>query len=233
MQNQPNNKTKGHLHPMTQFIRNLVAIFEKNGFEVFTGPEVESEWTNFDFLNVASDHPSRDAQDTFWLKNGDLLRTHTTALQSSAMKNHKPPVRFIMPGKIYRNEATDQTHEAIFYQLDGFVIDKNIKLTDLLGTLEGLFKQLLGNDAEVRFRPHLFPFVEPGIEMDLRWKGNWMEMAGAGMIHPVVLKNMGLNSEEWQGYAFGIGLDRFVMSYYGIDDIRLLHKNDLRFLSQF
>lgn len=233
MPNQPTIKTKGHLHPMTQFIRNLVSIFEKNGFEVYVGPEVETEWNNFDFLNVAADHPSRDAQDTFWLKNGKLLRTHTTALQSSIMKNNEPPVRFVMPGKIYRNEATDQTHEAIFYQLDGFVIDKNVTLTDSLGTLENLFKELLGKDAKVRFRPHLFPFVEPGVEMDLWWKNGWMEMVGAGMIHPKVLKNMGLDPEEWQGYAFGLGLDRFVMSYYGIDDIRLLHKNDLRFLNQF
>ncbi|MDO8513364.1 MAG: phenylalanine--tRNA ligase subunit alpha [bacterium] len=233
MENQNQPKTKGHLHPMTQFIRNLVSIFEKNGFEVATGPEVETEWNNFDFLNVPADHPSRDTQDTFWLTNGTLLRTHTTTLQARIMQNRKPPVRFIMPGKIYRNEATDQTHEAIFYQLDGFAIDKYAKLTDLLGTLEDLFIQLLGEKTEVRFRPHLFPFVEPGVEMDLKWKGKWMEMAGAGMIHPKVLTNMGLNPDDWQGFAFGIGLDRFLMSYYGIDDIRLLHKNDLRFLDQF
>lgn len=232
MQNNKHN-AKGHLHPMTQFVRNLVNIFEQNGFQVATGPEVETEWNNFDFLNVPANHPSRDAQDTFWLKDDRLLRTHTTVLQATIMKNNKPPIRYIMPGKIYRNEATDQTHEAIFYQLDGFAIDKNIQLTDLLGTLENIFKKLLGDNAEVRFRPHLFPFVEPGVEMDLKWRGEWMEMAGAGMIHPIVLKNMGLEPSQWQGFAFGIGLDRFVMSYYGIDDIRLLHKNDLRFLNQF
>jgi phenylalanyl-tRNA synthetase alpha chain len=224
---------KGHLHPMTQFIRQIVQYFEKQGFQIYTGPEVETEWNNFDFLNVPANHPSRDAQDTFWLKDDNLLRTHTTALQARIMENNQPPVRFLMPGKIYRNEATDQTHEAIFYQIDGFAIDKNITMADLIGTLENLYKDLLGPNIKVRFRPHLFPFVEPGIEMDLWWNGKWMEMLGAGMIHPIVLKNMRLNPEKWQGFAFGMGLERFVMSYYGIEDIRLFHKNDLRFLSQF
>lgn len=224
---------KGHLHPMTQFIRNILKYFEDQGFQIAEGPEIETEWYNFDFLNTPADHPSRDIQDTFWLKNGNLLRTHTTSMQGRIMEQSKPPVRCIIPGKIYRNEATDQTHEAIFYQIDGFAIDKNITMTDLIGTLENLYKTVLGKDAEVRFRPHLFPFVEPGIEMDLKWKGRWMEMLGAGMIHPVVLQNMDLNPDEWQGFAFGMGLDRFVMSYYGIEDIRYLHKNDLRFLSQF
>jgi len=250
----------GHLHPTTQFMRRIVKYFQEQGFGIAEGPEMETEWYNFDFLNVPADHPSRDAQDTFWIDEKKLLRTHTTSVQGRVIPGSdiKPPLRYIMPGKIFRNEATDQTHEAVFYQIDGFAIDKNIKLTDLVGILEGLFKSILGPDIKLRFRPHLFQFVEPGIEMDLWWKGlprtidpngtrtnsssevssdgaggKWMELLGAGMIHPNVLKNMNLDPKEWQGYAFGMGLDRFLMAYYGIEDIRLMHKNDLRFLQQF
>ncbi|MFA6423287.1 MAG: phenylalanine--tRNA ligase subunit alpha [Patescibacteria group bacterium] len=226
----------GHLHPTTMFMRKIVNHFVRQGFKVAEGPEAETEWHNFDFLNVSADHPSRDAQDTFWLDKEKLLRTHTTSVQGRIVNPEssiKPPLRYIMPGKIFRNEATDQTHEAIFYQIDGFAIDKDIKLTDLLGELENLFKSILGPDTKIRFRPHLFPFVEPGVEMDLFFKGRWMELLGAGMIHPKVLQNMGLDPAEWQGFAFGLGLDRFLMAYYGIEDIRLFHKNDLRFLQQF
>ncbi len=224
---------KGHLHPITQFMRQVIEVFAKQGFTVALGPEIETEWYNFDFLNVPADHPARDAQDTFWLKNQKLMRTQTTSLQGRLMEHHQPPVRFVMPGKIFRNEATDITHEAIFYQIDGFVIDKNVTLTDLLGTLENVYQSVLGSKVELRFRPHLFPFVEPGLEMDLKWQGKWLEMLGAGMIHPAVLKNMRLDPNQWQGFAFGMGLDRFLMSYYGIEDIRYFHKNDLRFLQQF
>lgn len=230
-----NNKT-GHLHPTTQFMRKIIKYFQDQGYNIAEGPELETEWLVFDFLNMPADHPARDAQDTFWVNKEHALRPHTTAVQGKVVNpqsNIKPPLRYIVPGKIFRNEATDATHEAIFYQIDGFAIGKDIKLTDLVGTLEGLFKTMLGKDIELRFRPHLFPFVEPGIEMDLKWKGKWMEMLGAGMIHPKVLENMGLNPQEWQGLAFGMGLDRFLMAYYGIEDIRLFHKNDLRFLQQF
>jgi len=228
---------KGHLHPITQFMRHITEVFTKQGFIVAMGPEIETERYNFDFLNMPVDHPARDTQDTFWLDDHNLLRTQTTSLQGRLMEKYRPPVRFIMPGKIYRNEATDLTHEAIFYQIDGFVIDKNVTFTDLLGSLQNVYKSVLGPNIELRFRPHLFPFVEPGCEMDLKWKGQWLEMLGAGMIHPIVLKNMGLDPNPpaggWQGFAFGMGLDRFLMSYYGIEDIRYFHKNDLRFLQQF
>lgn len=244
---------KGHLHPITQTIREIYAVFAELGFEVATGPELEYEFYNFDALNVPKDHPSRDMQDTFWIKedkkNADgrlgrrLLTTQTSAIQIRYMESHKPPFRVIAPGKVFRNEATDATHEAQFFQLEGLLVDKKVSLADLKGTLEHVFKKLFGEASEIRFRPSYFPFVEPAVEVDVKWvkpgkngepgEERWLEVLGAGLVHPNVLRAGGLNPDEWQGFAFAFGIDRIVMLKYGIDDIRQLYSGDLRFVNQF
>ena len=237
----------GHLHPMTQLMRKAIAIFSSMGFDVASGPEVETEYYNFDALNVPKDHPARDMQDTFWLDiPGLLLRTQTSPVQIRYMEKHKPPFRMIAPGKVFRNEATDATHEAQFYQMEGLMIGKDVSLANLKAILEVFYRNLLDDQKlKIRFRPSYFPFVEPGVETDLtcfkcRGKGcavckktGWIEVMGAGMVHPKVLENAGIDSREWQGFAFGGGLDRIAMIKYGIDDIRLLYNGDLRFLKQF
>lgn len=235
-----NNKT-GHLHPISQAIREIESIFAKIGFSVAEGPEVETEFYNFDSLNVPADHPSRDMQDTFWMtgnenrKSGEklLLRTQTSAVQVRYIETHTPPFQIIIPGKVFRNEATDVTHEAEFYQIEGLKLQKKVSLADLKGDLEYFFKALLGDDIKVRFRPSFFPFVEPGVEVDIWFKDKWLEVMGAGLVHPNVLKAGGLNPDEWQGYAFGGGIDRLLMLKYGIDDIRHIYSGDLRFVNQF
>lgn len=224
---------KGHLHPLTQFIRMVIKVFEDLGFEIVEGPEVETEWYNFDSLLVPADHPCRDIQDTFWLKDGRLLRTHTTSLQLRTMEKRRPPVRILVPGRCFRHEATDPSHESTFYQLDGFVIEGNVKMTDLIGTLEYFIKEIFGPKIKLRFYPHYYPFVEPGMDMAIFWKGKWLEILGSGMIHPNVLKNMKIDPKKWSGFAFGMGIDRLMMLYFGVDDIRLSYSGDLRFLKQF
>ncbi len=242
-------KPAGHLHPITQTIREMYAIFAELGFEVATGPELEYEFYNFDALNIPKDHPSRDMQDTFWIKESKdapapdpklgrrLLTTQTSAVQIRYMEKHTPPFRVIAPGKVFRNEATDATHEAQFFQLEGLVVDKKVSLADLKGMLELVFKKLFGEKSEIRFRPSYFPFVEPGVEVDVKWvkdgEEKWLEVLGAGLVHPNVLRAGGLDPTEWQGFAFAFGLDRIVMLKYGIDDIRLLYSGDLRFINQF
>ncbi len=251
---------KGHIHPLTQVMTEIVLIFKELGFNVASGPEIETEFYNFNALNVPADHPARDMQDTFWLKNssGDgrehkLLRTQTSAVQIRYMEKNKPPIKIIAPGKIFRNEATDATHEAQFHQIEGLVVDKEVTMADLKGTLLYFLKKLFGDSVEIRFRPSYFPFVEPGIEVDMSCTGcvkntkispindgcpmckgtRWIEIMGAGMVHPNVLKAVNLDPEEWRGYAFGIGADRLVMLKYGIEDIRHLYSGDLRFVEQF
>lgn len=224
---------QGNIHPLTFYIRSLIKNFEDLGFDVFEGPEVESEWYNFDALNVPSDHPSRDTQDTFWLKNGSVLRTHTSNSQVRYGEKNKPPIRVIAPGRCYRNESTDQKHETTFFQLEGLYIDKDAKIGHLFWTLKNFLKKLYGEEIEMRFRPHHYPFVEPGFDIDIRYKGKWMEVLGSGMVHPKVLKNMNIDPEKYSGFAFGLGIDRLVMLKYGIDDIRQFYSNDLRFLKQF
>lgn len=231
-------KMKGSLHPLTILFREVISIFNEMGFDVYEGPEIETEWYNFDALNVAADHPSRDVQDTFWLKevNGkhDLLRTHTTSVDVRVMKEGaKPPIRAIISGRCFRNEKLDLTHEATLHQIDAFVLGKNITMSNLIGTLDYFFKKLLGENIKIRLRPHYYPFVEPGMDLDILRNGKWMGMLGSGMLHPKVIKNMGLNPKEWQGFAFGIGADRLAMIKYGIKNIRLFESGDLRFLSQF
>ncbi len=237
----------GHIHPATQLIREVVTIFNELGFSVAHGPELEVEYYNFDALNIPKDHPSRDMQDTFWIKTKEqvsdprkrqLLTTQTSAIQIRYMeemlkKGILPPYRIIAPGKVYRNEATDATHEVQFYQIEALLVDKTTNLAELKGTLEYAFKKLFGNDVEIRFRPSYFPFVEPGVEVDMKWKNSWLEVAGAGMVHPNVLKGVGIDPVEWRGFAFAFGLDRLIMLKYGIDDIRNLYNGDMRFVQQF
>jgi len=234
----------GHQHPLTKMIAEINSIFAELGFVFADGPEAETEHYNFDRLNVPKDHPSRDMQDTFWFKDKDVteptvLRTHTSPVQARYMENHEPPIRVIVPGKTFRNEATDATHEAQFFQLEGLYVDKGVHLGHLKGTLEYFFERFLG-DVEVRFRPGFFPFVEPGVEVDMKllsieskMKGKWVEVLGAGMVHPNVLRDSGIDPEVYSGFAFGVGIDRLAVMKYGINDVRDLYTGDLRFVNQF
>lgn len=240
----------GHLHPISHLIREANRIFYGLGFTYASGPLLESEWYNFDALNVPKDHPARDMQDTFFIKDepGYVLRTHTSPVQVRYMEaqvkaGKEPPYRVIVPGKVFRNEATDMTHEAEFFQIEGLAVGEDITLAHMKGTLERFFKELFaGASVEIRFRPSFFPFVEPGVEVDMRLVGEnvpeklkdrWIEMMGAGMVHPSVLRNAGVDAEKYRGFAFGMGLDRLAMLRWGIDDVRHMHSADLRFINQF
>ncbi|MEK7152255.1 MAG: phenylalanine--tRNA ligase subunit alpha [Patescibacteria group bacterium] len=244
MKQDPQN---GHLHPITQVINDVVRIFHELGFEVAEGTEIETEYYNFDALNVPKDHPARDMQDTFWLKGVEqtVLRTHTSPVQVHYMEKNKPPFRIVVPGKVFRHEATDATHEVQFYQVEGLVVGEDVTLAHLKGTLELFFKKLFGGKTAIRFRPSFFPFVEPGVEIDVSCfkcggegcslckKTGFIEVMGAGMVHPHVLNGAGIDSRKYQGFAFGGGVDRLVMLKYGIDDVRLLYSGDLRLVNQF
>ena len=227
---------RGHLHPLTQFMRVSLKYFTDRGFDLAEGPIIESEWKNFDALNVPKDHPSRDVQDTFYLKDKKVLRTHTTTSDVTVIKESKlvPPFKLIIPGRCFRNEATDATHNYNFYQFDGIAVGKDLNLTHLIGILEGYIKELFGDSIKIRVRPGHFDFVEPGLEIDMQTPdGSWMEMLGAGMGHPNVLKNLGIDSEKWQAVMFGPGVDRFAMQFFKLDDIRTAYSGDLRFNKQF
>lgn len=236
---------KGHQHPLTQMIAEINQIFSEIGFVFAEGPEAETEVYNFDKLNVAKDHPSRDMQDTFWFKAKDVsepmvLRTHTSPVQARYMEANQPPIHMIVPGKVFRNEATDATHEAQFYQLEGLCIDKGVHLGHLKGTLEYFFSKFFSGRTEVRFRPSFFPFVEPGVEVDMKLldgdsklAGKWIEVMGAGMVHPNVLRGCGIDPTVYSGYAFGIGVDRLGVMKYGVEDVRDFYTGDLRFVNQF
>lgn len=226
-------KTQGNIHPITQFLRESVQVFVDLGFDVYEGPEVDTEWYNFDSLNMLATHPVRDSQDTFWLKDGRVLRTQTSNCQVRYGETHKPPIRAVFPGNVYRNEATDAKHETTFYQLEGLYVDKNIKVGHLFWTMEYYFKKIYGDSVQIRFRPSYFPFTEPSFEVDVKFKGNWFELLGAGMIHPNVIKNMGIDPEVYSGWAFGLGIDRLVILKHNIEDIRNFRSGDLRFLKQF
>lgn len=237
------NPSPGRQHPLSIAMAEIADIFGRMGFSMARGPEIEDEYHNFDALNIPADHPARDMWDTFWLKESKkgeekkLLRTHTSPVQIRYMedfvKNKKEfPIRIICPGKVFRYEATDATHEAQFFQVEGLAVGKDISLAHLKGTIKKFFDEYLGGDFEVRFRPSYFPFVEPGVEVDIRYGDKWLEVMGAGMVHPKVLENVGIDPEVYQGFAFGGGIDRFVMLKYGIPDVRLLYKGDLR-LNQF
>ena len=235
----------GHQHPLTSMIAEINAIFAEIGFVFAEGPEAETEHYNFDMLNVPKEHPSRDMQDTFWFKGKDVsepmvLRTHTSPVQARYMEKHQPPIRMIVPGKVFRNESTDATHEAQFYQLEGLCIDKGIHLGHLKGVLEYFFSKFFSGKTEVRFRPSFFPFVEPGVEVDMKllegeskMVGRWIEVMGAGMVHPNVLKGCNIDPAVYSGYAFGMGVDRLGVMKYGVEDVRDYYTGDLRFVNQF
>ncbi len=233
----------GHTHVLSQVIAEVNSIFAEIGFVFAEGPERELVALNFDALNVPKDHPSRDMQDTFYLaaQPDVVMRTHTSPVQVRHMQSHTPPIRMICPGKVFRNEATDATHEAQFFQLEGLMVDREVSLGHMKGVLEYFFSKFFGGEVEVRFRPSFFPFVEPGVEVDMRiapdpqnkLSGRWIEIMGAGMVHPNVLRASGIDPEVYQGFAFGMGMDRLAVLKYGIDDIRLMYNGDLRFVNQF
>jgi len=248
----------GKLHPLTQVTEDIVRAFRKLGFAVADGPEIEDEYHCFDALNTPADHPARDAQDTFYLAtNGAdtaplqntpavaavcdrrLLRTHTSSVQIRVMKSQPPPVRIIVPGRVYRRDNADATHNPTFHQIEGLYVDKGVTVGDLKGTVEFVFKELMGSDVKIRFRPHYFSYTEPSYEIDFtnalvkKMGKDWLEIAGCGMVHPQVFENVGYDPEIWTGWAFGFGIERIAMLRYGINDIRLFYENDVRFLKQF
>ena len=242
----PGAKAKeGGLHPLNIVLNDLIDIFQSMGFDVVDGPEVETEHYCFEALNVPKDHPARDMQDTFYLAENLLLRTQTSAAQARTMEQRKPPIRIICPGRVFRADEVDATHSPVFHQVEGLVVDKGITLCDLKGVLEQFAHEIYGPETEVKFRPSFFPFTEPSVEVDVTCsecggkgcrvcKGTgWIEILGAGMVHPRVLAGCGIDPEEYTGFAFGIGLDRLTTTRYKISDIRLLFENDQRFLEQF
>jgi phenylalanyl-tRNA synthetase alpha chain len=240
----------GSIHPITKTIEEICSVFIQMGFAVVEGPEIETEYNNFTGLNIPLDHPSRDVFDTFYVKTPPqkeklLLRSHTSPVQIRVMKSSKPPLAVVVPGRVYRPDAVDASHSFMFSQIEGFAVDQDISFTDLKGTLTVFAKNIFGDDIKMRFRPHFFPFTEPSAEVDIsciicKGKGcsvcgkkGWLEILGAGMIHPRVFKNVGYDPSEFSGFAFGMGIERIAMLKYGIDDIRLFFDNDLRFLKQF
>jgi phenylalanyl-tRNA synthetase alpha chain len=225
---------RGHKHPITIVEEGLDDLFRSMGYRVVEGPWVEDEWHNFDALNMPSWHPARDAWDTFWLNDGNLLRTHTSPVQIRAMKRFGAPLRCVLPGRCFRNEDVDATHEAVFNQIEGLVIDRDIRPGHLFSSINAILHAILGGEFKTRFRPGYFPFTEPSFECDIqRPGGGWMELCGMGMVHPHVLRAGGIDPDEWTGFAFGLGIDRLAMMRFGIDDIRWFNGGDLRFLEQF
>jgi phenylalanyl-tRNA synthetase alpha chain len=235
----------GSLHPLTQMLDRGISIFRRMGFALAEGPDVESEWHCFDALNTAPDHPARNEQDTFYLPDGRLLRTHTSTVQIRTMEKAPPPIRVIAPGAAYRRDEVDATHSAQFHQIEGLYVDEKVSIGDLKGTLEFFLHELFGADTQVRFRPHYFPFTEPSFEIDVKSKAlrggeKWLEMCGCGMVHPTVFEQVNsargddaYDPKKWSGFAFGLGMDRLAMILFGIPDLRYFAANDLRFLKQF
>lgn len=235
----------GKKHPINIVLDEVKDIFIGMGFSIGEGPEVEKDWYNFEALNIPKDHPARDTQDTFYISDNVVLRTQTSPIQIRTMEHKKPPIRIIAPGRVFRSDAVDATHSPLFHQIEGLVVDKGIRMSDLKGILEMFAKKLYGEDTVVRFRPHHFPFTEPSAEMDMQCfkchgagcplckNEGWIEILGCGMVHPKVLEVCDIDPNEYSGYAFGIGLERIVMSRYKITDIRMFYENDVRFLHQF
>jgi phenylalanyl-tRNA synthetase alpha chain len=235
----------GSLHPVTQVQREIEDLFVSLGFTVLDGPEVETEANNFDKLNIPADHPARDMQDTFWLKDGRLLRTHTSPVQVRGLEKLGPPLKMIAPGRVFRNEEVDPSHEHTFYQLEGMMVDRDVSVAHLIYFMKTLLSAIFHRDVTVRLRPGFFPFVEPGFELDIQClicggagcpvckQSGWVELLPCGLVHPAVLRYGGVDPEQWSGFAFGLGLTRLAMMRYGIDDIRLFNSGDLRFLRQF
>lgn len=246
-------RSLGHLHPLTQVTDDIVRAFRRLGFAVADGPEIEDEVHCFDALNTPKDHPARDAQDTFYVGRGEpagaaastgavggtLLRTHTSSVQIRVMEKMPPPIRIIVPGRVYRRDNADATHNPTFHQVEGLYVDRGVTVGDLKGTVEFVFRELMGSDTRIRFRPHYFSYTEPSFEIDFsnalvkKLGKDWLEIAGCGMVHPQVFENVGYDPEVWSGWAFGFGIERIAMIRYGINDIRLFYENDVRFLRQF
>jgi len=238
-------KPRGHQHPMTGVLTEIENIFLGMGYTIAEGPEIELDYHNFEALNIPKDHPARDTQDTFYINDTTVLRTHTSPVQVRYMLNNKPPIRIICPGRVYRSDAVDATHSPVFHQVEVLVVDEGITMGDLIGTLQVFAKGVFGEKTRIRLRPHHFPFTEPSAEVDVSCWGcdgsgcricrgeGWVEILGAGMVHPKVLKECGIDPEVYSGFAFGLGVERVAMGRYNIDDLRLLFENDMRFLSQF
>ena len=226
----PKEVKNGSLHPLTIITDEVVSILAKQGFSVALGPELEDEYHNFDALNFPKDHPARDMQDTFFIKNfpGFVMRTHTSNVQIRYMETHKPPFAIVVPGKVFRNEATDVTHEAQFHQVEGLVVGEGVTVEHMKGALLSFFKELFGEKTEIRLRPSFFPFVEPGFEVDAKVGDRWIELCGAGMVHPNVLKSVGYDPEKVTGFAFGAGIDRLANIKFEVTDVRYYYQGDLR-----
>jgi phenylalanyl-tRNA synthetase alpha chain len=228
---------RANLHPVTRAMERICEIFARLGYDRVDGPEIEDDWHNFEALNFAPDHPARTMHDTFWFADGRLLRTHTSPVQVRSMSGRTPPIRIIAPGKVYRSDS-DQTHSPMFHQVEGLLIDETSSFADLKGTLAAFIRAFFERDFEMRLRPSFFPFTEPSAEMDIGWNAEdgstrWLEVLGCGMVHPNVLRNCGIDAERYTGFAFGLGVDRFAMLRYGVEDLRAFFENDLRFLRQF
>ena len=226
----------GHLHPVSKIEEEVRQIFLSMNFSVVEGPEIEDEYHHFDALNIPKDHPARDAWNTFWLKPENsklLLRAHTSPMQVRYMETHQPPFQIIVPGRVFRYEATDASHETTFSQVEGLMVDKDVSLANFKFIIEEFLKKLFGSKIEFELRPSYYPFTEPGVDVYMKWRGKWLEVAGSGMVHPKVFEAVGYNPYQWQGFAFGFGLNRLAMIKYNIPDIRLFHNGDLRFIQQF
>lgn len=223
----------GGIHPITQTIEEISRIFMRLGFEIVSGPEIETEFHNFTALNIPQDHSSRDSFDTFYTTGGELLRSQTSTVQIRVMQARKPPLRVIAPGRVYRPDAVDASHSFMFHQIEGLMVDDKTTFSDLKGVLHLFLRELFGTGIKVRFRPHFFPFTEPSVEVDIQWGKGWLEILGAGTVHPNVFQAVGYDPKKVQGFAFGLGVERIAMLRHGIQDIRLFYENDLRFLRQF
>ena len=226
-------RSLGRLHPLNSTIDRVLDIFVGLGYQVSTGPHVETDYYNFEALNIPPDHPARDMQDTFFLSDNILMRTHTSPVQIRYMETHEPPIRIVAPGRVYRRDTVDATHSAVFHQVEILAVDKGLTFADLKGTIKEFLTQMFGEELPVKFRASYFPFTEPSAEVDVQWKGKWLEVMGCGMVDPNVLKAVGYDPEVYTGFAAGLGIERFAMVLHQIDDIRRLYNSDMRFLSQF
>ena len=225
-------RKKGSIHPVTQTIAEISSFFTSKGFSVASGPEAESDYYNFEALNIPADHPAKDMHDTFYLDNGDLLRTHTSPVQVRVMEENEPPLRIICPGRVYRKDS-DLTHTPMFHQIEGLLIEEDASFSQLKGLLEDFISDFFGSDTDIRFRPSYFPFTEPSAEVDIKWKKGWLEILGCGMVHPNVLEMAGIDSKKFTGFAFGLGPERIAMLKHAIPDLRAFFENDIRFIKQF
>ncbi|MDJ0566823.1 MAG: phenylalanine--tRNA ligase subunit alpha, partial [Microcystis sp. M49629_WE12] len=223
----------GRIHPLNSTVDRMIDIFVGLGYSIATGPQVETDYYNFEALNIPADHPARDMQDTFFLRDGRLLRTHTSPVQIRYMESHEPPIRIVAPGRVYRRDTVDATHSAVFHQVELLAVDQGLTFTDLKGTIKEFLKQMFGADLPVKFRASYFPFTEPSAEVDVQWKGKWLEVMGCGMVDPNVLKAVGYDPQIYTGFAAGFGVERFAMVLHEIDDIRRCYNSDIRFLRQF